>query len=196
MKKAKKIFNRAIVLSIINSALFIAIGAFLILKTTLTTKTIGYIVGSILLIAGISSIIKFLTSRKVVIISGYELALGILGLLLGLFILFNPFVLTSVLTLGFGIYLVINGALKLSHALVLKEIKKEGWLITTCIAMMIMAVGLIILIDPFTSSKTIAEIFGLFMIIYGILDVLEILIIKKYADDFMRKSKRVTSKKD
>ena len=172
----------------INTAiLMVAIGIFLTLFPTLSLEITRWIFIIALVSAGLNMITSDLTGKKRGgLISGT--ILGSFNLLLGLIILINPGIL-SIIPIAIGFYIVISSLTKLRMTLALKEISNSAF--TASILMNIISVvsGIIIIFQPITSTAIAVMLLGTMLIIYGVSDLINIIILKAHVQEFSKKMK-------
>lgn len=138
-------------------------------------KIIGYIVGSALLLAGAITIIKYF--RENIKPSSLNLVSGILYAMLGIIVIVYPLSIMNLATLIFGVYLIVNGTLKLHNGYVSKNIDNTKWQSTMIAGGIIIIFGLILIINPF-SGLIITKIAGAFLAIVAIFDLINEYILK------------------
>lgn len=167
--------------------LMVAIGIFLALFPTLSLEITRWIFIIALVSAGLNMITSDLTGKKRGgLISGT--VLGSFNLLLGLIILINPGIL-SIIPIAIGFYVVISSLTKLRMTLALKEISNSAF--TASILMNIISVvsGIIIIFQPITSTAVAVMLLGTMLIVYGISDLINIIILKAHVQEFSKKMK-------
>lgn len=167
--------------------LMVAIGIFLALFPTLSLEITRWIFIIALVSAGLNMITSDLTGKKRGgLISGT--ILGSFNLLLGLIILINPGIL-SIIPIAIGFYIVISSLTKLRMTLALKEISNSAF--TASILMNIISVvsGIIIIFQPIASTAVAVMLLGTMLIIYGVSDLINIIILKAHVQEFSKKMK-------
>ena len=115
----------------------------------------------------------------------FNLIYGIISIALGLFVILNPFAIANILTVGMGIWLIINGGLKLNYGLKLKRINERAWALTLTVGIISIIFGLMTILNPF-AKLLVVEVIGLFLIVYGIIDFTDSLLLKKRAKEFIK----------
>lgn len=185
----KRAFHKVIISSIVSSLLFLLLGVFLFVKPGLANEVVGYVLGTLIMIAGVNSLVKFFVNQSALRFFDFELVLGILSILLGAMIVFNPLALTSILTVGLGLWMIVSSTIKVQYALELKRYKEESWLLTLIIAILTMVLGLVVIFNPFSGQMLLTKVLGMFVIFYAILDIVECLLLRKDAKDFIKKMK-------
>ena len=167
--------------------LMIAIGIFLAFFPTLSLEITRWIFIIALVSAGLSMITADLAGKKRGgIISGT--VLGSFNLLLGLIILINPEVL-SIIPIAIGFYIVISSLTKIRMTLALKEISNSAF--TASILMNIISVvsGFIIIFQPIASTAVAIMLLGIMLIVYGVSDFINIVILKSHVQDLSKNMK-------
>lgn len=183
--------NSFLTAAVNTTVLMICVGFFLALFPTLSLKITRWIFIIALIAAGVNMIsADFSGKKKGGLISGT--VFGSFIILLGLIILTNPEVL-SIIPIAIGFYVVISSLTKLRMTLALKEISNSAF--TASILMNIISVisGLIIIFQPITSTTVAVMILGIMLIIYGVSDLINIVILKNHVQEFSKKMK--TAKK-
>ena len=173
--------------AISTTILMVAVGVFLALFPTLSLEITRWIFIIALVSAGLSMITADLAGKKRGgIISGT--VLGSFNLLLGLIILINPEVL-SIIPIAIGFYIVISSLTKLRMTLALKEISNSAF--TASILMNIISVvsGFIIIFQPIASTAVAVMLLGIMLIIYGVSDFINIVILKSHVQDLSKNMK-------
>lgn len=183
--------NSFLTAAVNTTVLMICVGFFLALFPTLSLEITRWIFIIALIAAGVNMIsTDFSGKKKGGLISGT--VFGSFIILLGLIILTNPEVL-SIIPIAIGFYVVISSLTKLRMTLALKEISNSAF--TASILMNIISVisGLIIIFQPITSTAVAVMILGIMLIIYGVSDLINIVILKSHVQEFSKKMK--TAKK-
>ena len=106
-------------------------------------------------------------------------------MLIGLFVIINPFAIANILTIGLGIWLIVNGGLKINYGVKLKDIKERAWGLTLVVGIISIIFGLMVILNPF-SKLIIVEVIGLFLLVYGVIDLTDLLLLKKRAKSFIK----------
>ena len=124
-KQIAGIFNFYLARNVIFDIIVFLIGLFFLLKPD-TGLRICEIVFSIVLI--FSAIVSFYDAslKGMVRWFNYSLIYSILSLCFGLLIIFNPLSLSNVISVMFGLWLLITGILKISNALWLKSVDESS----------------------------------------------------------------------
>lgn len=174
LENFKKIFR----MSILTSIFFIIIGLFLILKPETTITTISYVLGAIILVSGVVFLIKYFSNKEYGIFSG-DLIYGVMSTIIGLLLILHPTAIAKIIPFILGIWIIISSVTKIQYSLQLKSYHNQAWIPTMVIAGIMFIWGLLLLFDPFETAMAITQIIGIFILIYAVLDLIEVIIIKK-----------------
>lgn len=145
------------------------VGIILLFLPEETNKLIGYIIGGAFLLAGSVVVIKYCKDQ--IKASSLNLVSGILYAILGLIIVLNPLSIMKLATIIFGIYLIVNGALKAHSGYIIKDTESNYWKSLLISGTIIMVFGLILIINPF-SGLIITKVAGAFLLIVAIYDII------------------------
>ena len=139
-------------------------------------KLIGILIGAALLITGILAIIKY--TKENINGSNLNLVSGILYAVLGVIIIIYPYSIINLVTICLGVYLIINGLLKLKLSFVLKRVT-DKWIGTLVMGIITVILGILLIFNPF-AGITITKIAGAFLVIVAIFDLIDTYIIQKW----------------
>lgn len=176
-------YRRMITYSIVTSIFTVIAGVLLLFLPNVTNKVVGIIAGVIFLIAGINSIYKYF-HREGAKLYNLNLIFGVLYSILGVVIIIYPFTVVEFVTVCLGLYMIINGASKVNYALWLKRGNEESWLITLATGILVAVVGVLVIFNPF-ASLTLTKLAGAFLIITGILDLMDTILFKNRSKEII-----------
>ncbi len=168
----KQYLKKILLGNILVYTVYILLGIFLIYKTSLAINLISIALGVTIILSSLLAIIKFLTDGTKMRFYRWELFLGIFGLLLGLFIIFNPFDTFNLFIIGFGIWLVAEGLMKLRYSFFFKEHKEEIWPLCLGIGLASILLGIALIINPFTWVMETTKVLGVFVIASALLNIM------------------------
>lgn len=160
--------------SLVKTLIIGLIGLILLLIPGTLNKIIGILVGAALLAVGGYSIYNYVEKKND---NSLNLASGILYAVLGLIIILYPHSVLNLVAKCLGVYLIINGVMKLKIAITLKETNTK-WIGTLVIAIMILVLGLLLLFNPFAGVE-ITKLAGAFLVAMAVFDIIDVYIIQK-----------------
>lgn len=157
------------------SALFCALGILLIVKPDFSLKALGIICGAVLIVFGIIKIIGYFSKDLFRLAFQYDLAFGILLIMLGLVILMRPANLFHFLCLVFGISVLSDSLFKVQIAVDAKRFGLKYWLLILSVAVITGVFGLVLVFRPTESTLTLTVLLGICLAFEGILNLSTVL---------------------
>lgn len=153
--------NKRLVVPI--TIILIAIILFFIPETILTT--VIRIIGIITIIFSTNNIFTNIKNNY----SPLELMYSIVMALIGVLLLAMPEVIASIFPLIIGLWMISSNLLKLKFVL---SIKNSDWIKQLIMNILMIILGLILVINPFKSAGLILRIVAIFMLAYGIMEII------------------------
>lgn len=168
LKEAFKKFKwEQIVLAIVS----IVVGILFIALPESSADALCTICGVMLICAGISIIIAYIAYG--IFFAAHLLILGIALILLGVFAISNPNAIKGILTIVFGIYIIVDGSSSLVDSILCAKAKIKGWFLLLLISIMTIVLGSVVMFGSFEYIMTFA---GVCIIIDGVCDLIETLV--------------------
>ena len=166
---AENRFKRILKYGLIINGISLILGVLLLFLSKASNKTFGLITGTIYLLFGVTFIYKYL-QRDGAKLYSLNLIYGILCSLLGLITVFYPFRDAKLVTVFLGIFLTINGLVKLNYSFWLKKGSEESWNIVLTSGILLIIFGILMMLNPFV-QMAINLVVGIFIIICSIFDI-------------------------
>ena len=159
----------------IAGAMIVAGLLFVIFPDT-TQKTICYVIAAMVVILGIIRLIAYFQRDRMAVFTSYDLVIGAVLLIIGIYIFVKPDVLAAVIFVVIGISMIADGFLKIQYAVDLLRIKGQGWWCLLILALLTIAAGIAVVIDPFTTGRILFMFAGICLIIEGVSDIIVVLL--------------------
>ena len=169
------IVKKELNVSIVSSIIYIILGIVIVLNPEQTLKSIGIAIAWFSIIFGIIFTIINITKLK----KEGSLLFGIILIVIGIALLIYPNSLNLLISLGVGIWFISSSVSRIKVAIMLKNAKEINWLIILIPAIITLTVGLAFVFAPLASAVTLAIITGVLMIVYALIDIFEIVFMKK-----------------
>ena len=171
-------FNKLMTISLITSVVFIILGLVLLLFTKLSLDIIGYIVAILLIINGVLNVTDDYKQFKVFyFFDGFTS--GLLAIIFGIIIIANPNYTAMIMPIMIGLWFIISSTFKFRMALALKDSSKTNWILPYILSMLTIIMGLCLIFNPELGTLSIVQVIGFITILYGICDVIDVIIFKK-----------------
>ena len=163
MEEIKKFFKKCKWDSIIISVLSIVLGILCIVMPNRSADVLTIVFGCTLIAIGITLFVRFVSFD---IVLGDRISMfAILMIILGVFCLIYPSTIQGILTVLFGLYIVVDSASTLNDSIYCARAKTKGWLVLFILSLLTMVLGVAVM---FSNFETVMIFAGTSLIIEGI----------------------------
>lgn len=169
------IIKKELNMSIIASIIYAILGIIIVTNPETTLNIVSIVISISAIIYGIIVTIINIANIK----EERNLIFGILLIVLGIALLIYPNSLTVLISLGVGIWFISNSISRIKLAILLKDVEELNWLIILVSAIITLLIGISFIFTPLISAITVTIISGILMVVYSIVDIFEIIFIKK-----------------
>ena len=176
MKKAFQNMTNSIICS---SVIACIIGLIMAISPSMSVKTIGIIVAMYIIAHGIALIVLDVQASKYYVPFDGMLS-GILSIVLGIILLGKPDIFTTIFTIAIGVWIVLSSINSIKMALELKN-DDSPWFLLLLLGVVDLILGMIVIFNPFAASLSITVFAGIMIIIHSIINIVDMVIIKKDA---------------
>ena len=174
----RKKFSKLMDISFVTSAVFVILGLILIIFTKVSLDLVAYIIASILILNGVLNITDDYKQFKIFyFFDGFTS--GLLSIIFGIIIIANPNYIAIIMPIMLGLWFILGSTFKLRMALALKDSKKTAWIISYILSILTIIIGLCLIFNPMVGALTLTRVIGFFSIVYGISDIVDVVIFKK-----------------
>ena len=172
---------------IVMSVLFCAAGILFIAMPEISTEIIGVCIGIAMIIFGIVKLIGYFSKDLYRLAFQFDLEFGILIIILGVIVLFNPKNLMILICVALGISILLDGLFKIRIAMDSKQFGIKSWWLILTLAIVTGVIGVFLIFDSATGSEIMSVLLGLTLLSEGILNlytvISTVLIVKNQAPD-------------
>ena len=162
-------FKKVSVASILTSTAIGILGLIILFNPNETIALLSLILGIIIMIIGIGKIISYIILRKESNFSNYDLIYGIIAIVISIIMLANANAFATIVRVIIGIWIAYTGIMKLIYALNLKSLSSSSWIAVMIMAIITIIAGVYIAID----SSILIMVFGVILIAYAVIDIIE-----------------------
>lgn len=163
MEEIKKFFKKCKWDSIIISILSVVLGILCIVMPNRSADVLTIVFGCSLIAIGITLFVRFISFD---IIIGDRISMfAILMIILGIFCLIYPNTIQGILTVLFGLYIVVDSASTLNDSIYCSRAKTSGWLVLFILSLLSIVLGVAVM---FSNFETVMIFAGVALIIEGI----------------------------
>lgn len=187
----KNFFNDRKLSYAISALCFTALGIVLFMWPSESIQWICRLLGIAIIISGISFIISYFTNKKLSSIVQFDLVVGIILALFGIWLLTNPTIIISLIQYIFGAILIFHGIIDLIGTLNLRRGGNSYWSATLLFAIATIVFGAVIIYNPFASVSALIMLIGIALIYDGISDILIIIGVAHLAHKLEKAAKQL-----
>ncbi len=191
MEFLKKKFNEMIRSSLITSIILIVVGLLLMIKPEEVLSLISIIIGIGIVIIGIFGVINYVRDLQDNHSMSLDIIYGVICLIVGSILIINTKIVGSILPIVLGIWMIINSIIKAQYTLMLKDSNNSQWKVTLVFSVLTLVCGILFVFNPFKGAALITQIIGAIVVIYSIMDIANVIILKKNIHDFKKDVKKV-----
>lgn len=170
----KKIFWTSVVSTM--AMLIFGILLFAFTETVIKSITIGIAV--IFIAIGIMPIINYFRFRSSGVSTTFSFMMGVLCIVVGLILLMNKNILSIIIPIITGIWMIINSINRTSIAMDLRDANVSFWSITLIYSIITLVIGVLLILDPVNGGKLITKTVGIIICVYSVLDLVELILVK------------------
>lgn len=153
------------------SAAFCALGVLLILFPGISVSAVGIIAGIMLIAFGIVKLIGYFSRDLYQLAFQFDLAFGVLLIVLGTVILVSPDRALVFLCIVLGIAILTDGLFKLQSSLDARRFGLKVWGLLLGLAVCAGIIGTLLLLHPSESAKGLMILLGIGMLFEGLLNL-------------------------
>ena len=150
------------------SLIFCAMGLFLVCKPGCSAVIFCTIIGLLFIADGIIKMIGYFSKDFYCLAFQFDFAFGILSILLGFVFIVHPEHIISILPIVMGIFVLVDGVLKIQTALDAKTFGLTTWWMIILLAVATCICGLLLIFKPFESAVAMMVLLGITLLIDGI----------------------------
>ena len=172
---------------IVMSVLFCAAGILFIAKPRMSTEIIGVCIGVAMILFGIVKLIGYFSKDLFRLAFQFDLEFGILLIILGVIVLFNPKNLMAFICVALGISILLDGLFKIRIAMDSRRFGIKSWWLILAFAIITGVFGVFLIYDSVVGARALSVLLGLTLLSEGALNlytvISTVLIVKNQAPD-------------
>lgn len=148
--------------------LVMALGLCLMLRPEISAGVLCNLCGAVLVIVGAVRIVCYFQRGISLLWHRYELPLGLLDALLGMYFFSHPANVLLILPVVVGIGILVDSVFKLQTALEVRSLGGRSWWVMLGVSLVSILVALFLIRNPFEGSLTLMVYLGLCLVIDSI----------------------------
>ena len=156
--------------AILTGVLYILLGIVALVIPETMQKTLGYLIGIVLIVAGAVSMICYLLRDARDNYYHNEFVFGLVGIVVGVAVLYKVEVIISLIPFILGILVLFRGCSKLQDAIDLKRLSYGSWVGMLVVAVINIILGIVLICNPFKAAVLLFRVLGVGLILSGASD--------------------------
>lgn len=156
---------------IIASTLLMVLGVIMIILPGLSVSLVGVVAGVMMIIMGLLKLTGYFSRDLYRLAFQYDLAFGLLMVVLGMLLLLQPNSAMHLLCLIIGICITGDGLLKVQTALEAKRFGLERWWLILALGVLAALVGIVAIFRPVEGAQLLMTLMGVALLAEGVLNL-------------------------
>lgn len=151
----------------VNAVIMVVLGLVLVIWPHILGVMLCYLLGGALALMGVFQLIGFLRGERLGFYNKFNMLMGIVLVLLGIWICTQPRIVLSIIPVVVGIIVLLHGLMDIQYTLDIKRTGNTKWWIALIAAILTIAVGLMLVFNPFTAYEITMVLLGIAMLYDG-----------------------------
>ncbi len=156
--------------TLLMGVLYILLGIVALVIPETMERLLGFLIGTVLIIAGAVSMISYLLRDAHQNYYHNDFLHGLLGILLGIVVLYNVNIIISLVPPLLGGLVLISGLSKLQDVIDLMRMEYGNWIFMLVLAIINVTLGLVLIFNPMAMAELLFRLLGIGLIFSGITD--------------------------
>ena len=150
------------------SVIMLVLGLVLLIWPKMSLSVLCYLIGAMLIIGGVVKLVGYFSKDLYRLAFQFDLAFGILSILLGVVFIIHPEHIISILPIVMRIFILVEGVLRIQTAMDAKTFGLGTWWMMILLAIATSACGLLLIFKPFESAVAMMMLLGVTLLIDGV----------------------------
>lgn len=155
----------------LSAVICVILGIVLLVWPGQSTQVVCMVLGIVLGGFGLIQIILYLATKEKTMVSHSMMMLGVVLAVIGGWIVLKPETIIKAVPMIVGILIVIHGFHNAVQAIDLKKIQYDNWWVALLLSLLTVALGVVLICNPFTIVDTVVRIIGAFLVYDGLSDM-------------------------
>lgn len=173
----REFFSKLKNLSIITIIASAVMGIVLLVRPGETLYVVSMICGITMIALGIGALISYFAKDR----NLFLIVLAVISVITGIIVCVEYKNIVSILLFLFGLFILISGVVDLITSIDVRRYGFGDWIVSFLLSVATAILGLLIVINPFSSSLAVIRLLGISLIVYAVLDLIAFIQVKKVA---------------
>ena len=173
----REFFGKIKNLSIITIIASAVMGIVLLARPGETLYVVSMICGITMIALGVGALISYLVKDRNMLL----IILAVISVIMGIIVCVKYKSIVSILLFLFGLFILISGIVDLITSIDVKRYGFGDWIVSFLMSLVTTVLGLLIVVNPFSSSLAVIRLLGISLLVYAVLDLIAFIQVKKVA---------------
>ena len=155
----------------LSAVICVILGIVLLVWPGQSTQVVCMVLGIVLGGFGLIQIILYLATKETTMVSHSMMMRGVVLAVIGGWIVLKPETIIKAVPMIVGILIVIHGFHNAVQAIDLKKMQYDNWWVALLLSLLTVALGVVLICNPFTIVDTVVRIIGAFLVYDGLSDM-------------------------
>ena len=180
----KKLLKQIKLETLLSSALYIVLGIVALVIPGTTVKTMGYLIGILLIVGGAVSMICYLLREASQNYYRNDFGYGLVSIAVGILFLYKVEWIISLVPLILGILVVASGCRKLQNVIDMKRMGYGNWVYMLILAAVNVVLGAALIVNSLDAALFFLQLVGAGLIFSGVTDCITCFYLAKKAKGY------------
>lgn len=181
---------------VMTTIIYIVIGIILIVWPGTTAKVVSYIIAGAITVSGVINLVKYARQDLISSSRGHSFAVGAVLVAAGIYLFLRPETIISIFPSILGLFVLVNGFMKLQNTIDVARTGYEKWWAVFILSIVNIAIGIIVLVNPFETATLLIRIIGAGLVYSGLSDLVATLFLKGQFEKFEKQMDIIDEKKN
>ena len=161
--------------AILSSLLYVVLGIVALIIPETMIKTLGYLIGILLILVGAVSMICYLLRDNSLNYYRHDFEYGLVGIAVGILFLYKVEWIISLVPVILGILVLASGCGKLQEVIDMKRMGYGSWVGMLILAAVNVIFGVVLIVNPFEWALVLFQVIGAGLVFSGVTDLAMVL---------------------
>lgn len=177
--------------ALLKGVLYLLLGVVALVIPEAMEKTLGYLIGIVLILAGAISMICYLLRDAYQNYYHNDFVYGLASIAVGCFVLYKVELIISLIPFLLGILVLVSGLTKLQDVIDLKRMNYGNWIFMLVLATINVIFGIVLICNPFKVATFLFRLIGIGLIFSGITDCVTTIYFAQKIKGYLKEQKTV-----
>ncbi len=172
--------------------MYVVLGIVALVIPDTMVKTLGYLMGILLIVGGALSMISYLLRDAHENYYHEGFTYGLIGIVVGIVVLYRVEFVISLVPFVLGILVLLSACSKLQDVIDMKRLDYGNWVLMLVLAAVNLLLGILLICNPFEAVTMMFRVLGVGLLFSGITDCVTTVYFARKIGDYMKSREDVT----